>query len=112
LNVSVYVFLIGRLFGLAEVAQTVNGTMLYDLGKAVGHEDLQCIEFFKFGAPAYGSLPVCGIGVPKATLEFKSIDDLKNNCEQSNRQLCRCCTKVSTVLKFTNRHLLKHRSVE
>ena len=61
--------------------------MLHDLGKATGHEDLDCVEFFRQGAPAYGALPVCGIGLAKEVVPVKSIVHLWENCAESNWRL-------------------------
>ena len=61
--------------------------MLHDLGKATGHEDLDCVEFFRQGAPAYGALPVCGVGMPKEVVPVKSIVHLRENCAESNWRL-------------------------
>ena len=61
--------------------------MLFDLGSVTGHGDMDCVSFFKHGAPAYGTLPCCGVGVPKDVPDAKSMEELRENCAESNWKL-------------------------
>ena len=45
-----------------KVAESVNGQMLSDLAKAIGHTDKTVVELFRQGAPLYGMLKFSGIG--------------------------------------------------
>ena len=59
-----------------EVVKTVNGQMLADLAEAVGHADAAAVELLRQGAPLYGNLENCGLGVPRDVTPAKAIEAL------------------------------------
>ncbi len=70
-----------------EVVKTVNGQLLADLAEAVGHADAAAVELLRQGAPLYGNLENCGLGVPRDVTPAKAIEALRGSCEQSNENL-------------------------
>ena len=65
----------------------MNGILLQDLGLATGHADSDSVEFFRKGAPAYGALPACGVGLQKEAVQVKDASKLRENCADNNRRL-------------------------
>ena len=57
---------------LAVVSGTVNGPMMGDLSRAIGFDDVECIDLFSDGADLYGRMPVSSIGALKAGDETTS----------------------------------------
>ena len=67
-----------------SVAKGVNGPLLERLAHRAGFEDLACIEFFRWGAPAAGPLPPSGSGAPTARDKAMPVVDLLRSAEKVN----------------------------
>ena len=73
---------------VSEVASGINGPLLYALAVIAGHHDLDCIEFFREGAPLYGMLDRSGIGKQVDCPSVPEVEDaMKEHCLQRNKQL-------------------------
>ena len=73
---------------VAVVSKTVNGIIMEDLAKAIGHEDLEIVEVFRIGGELMGPLQVSGREVQKkAPVGCANPADLLSDCGRSNKAL-------------------------
>ena len=69
------------------IVRDVNGKLLFELGCAVHHNDVACVELLRNGAPLYGLLEVCGNGPAKDVTQVTSLETLYEGCQESNEAL-------------------------
>ena len=72
---------------IGQVSRGVNGLLLQQLAIISGHKDLECVEFFRQGAPFLGKLPCSGNGTPIVASGDKSVSMLRELCVESNAAL-------------------------
>jgi hypothetical protein len=65
----------------------VNGPALRALAEAADHPDLDCIDFFRVGAPLIGKLPYSHNGKQQQYDEHCSIDALWRAAKSQNLQI-------------------------
>ena len=77
----------GRWRCKCEVAQEVNGPLLEMLAAAVQHQDKDCVNLFRKGAPLAGILPISGNGAPVMIKESVDVAKLRRNSLGTNRRI-------------------------
>ena len=70
-----------------HVSKTVNGPVLEAIAKASGHQDKECVNFFRYGAPLIGKLPCTGNGQPMEYPVHASIDSLRKQADSANAKI-------------------------
>ena len=66
---------VGADHDVRQIAHDVNGPLCEALVAKCAYEDSVVAEVFRTGAPLYGDMPLCGIGMP--TEEGSSIGDVE-----------------------------------
>ena len=69
---------------VSRVCAGVNGPTLEALAKAVHHPDLECIDFFRRGAPFLGNLPFSANGARKTYDEHVPVEKLMTHARSMN----------------------------
>ena len=83
---------VGKWLGLADtgiqrISFGVNGPLFSLLLKAVDHDDLECVDMLRFGAPLMGKLPMSGNGEPVSKPTHKSTEEMRSNAGRENVSL-------------------------
>jgi len=73
--------------GVRGIVSEVNGKLLLELGCAVHHNDMECVELLRKGAPLYGLLEASGNGPAKEAMPMTSLETLYEGCQESNEAL-------------------------
>ena len=58
--------------GVRGIVSEVNGKLLLELGCAVHHNDMECVELLRKGVPLYGLLKASGNGPAKEAMPMTS----------------------------------------
>ena len=72
---------------IAKMCDSVNGPAMEALAEATGYEDTECIDFFRYGAPLMGKLPLSCNGRAEKYPEPASVDELRQSTHTANKKL-------------------------
>ena len=71
---------------IVGVAECVNGPLLNELIRTIGHSDAHCADLFRYGADLFGPLPRCGVGDVIGDADTCAKYS-RGSCLQDNREL-------------------------
>ena len=73
--------------GVQRISAEVNGPLFSLLVKAADHDDVDCVDLMRFGAPLMGKLPLSGNGEQVSKPKHKSAEEMRAKAGGANVEL-------------------------